>query len=499
MNSWITSLATAVCLCLLSGQAVAFSFDDVLTRAEQLAAKPFKPPKDVPDSLKALDYDQHRDIRFKQEHTLWPSKRKHFDVQMLHNGGIFNYGVKTHIYDAEGVHEYPYNSDEFDFGNNAVPKGLSPDLGFAGFRVRYPLNKPDVQDEVIVFAGASYFRAVSEGTLYGLSARGLAIDTALPSGEEFPIFREFWLERPAAGSDHLKIYALLDSKRIAGAYQFIIYPGETTRTRVKATLIAREPIKEPGIAPLTSMFFIGENTGRPAFEWRPEIHDSDGLLIQNGNDEVIWRPLENKKQLRLSMFSLENPKGFGLIQRDRDFKSYEDLETNQERRPSAWIRPIGDWGKGSVKLTEIPTNNEYNDNIVAYWVPAEKLVPGEARTFEYWLDWNQAGPAMAGMAKVVSTRLSTDSKKGKRQFIIDFQGEGLLELSQQQAIEANIWTDKNSRYNSHHMTPNPQINGARLTVELDKDKESTERSEIRIRLWHEGKPLSEIWTYLLEK
>lgn len=499
MNSWTKYLVAALSLCLLPGSSFAFGLKDVEAQAKQLAAKPFEYPDKIPPALAALSYDQHRDIRFKPENTLWPSTRKHFDVQMLHTGGIYNYGVKIHIYDAEGIREYPYNSDEFDFGKNAAPKDLPRNLGFAGFRIRYPLNRPDVQDEVVVFSGASYFRAVSRDTLYGLSARGLAIDTALPSGEEFPIFREFWLERPAAESDYIRIYALLDSKRITGAYEFIISPGDNTRTRVNATLFPREKIKEPGIAPLTSMFFLGENTPRPTFEWRPEIHDSDGLLLQNGNGEVIWRPLENQKQLRLSMFGLDNPKGFGLIQRDRAFSSYEDLETHQQRRPSSWITPIGDWGKGSVKLTEIPTNNEYNDNIVAYWVPAETLQPGEAHHFEYYLDWNQHGPEIQNVAKVVSTRLATDSKKNARQFIIDFTGDDLLELSNKQSIEANVWTDTHSRHNSHYFTPNPEINGVRLTLNLDKDQDSTERSEIRVQLWHEGKPLSEIWTYLLEK
>lgn len=496
MNTFTKAIAMAAGLCLMTSQVHAFGYDDVLKKAKDLASKEFKYPAPVPESLSKLSYDQHRDIRFKNDKTLWPSSRKHFDTQLLHNGGIFNYGVKVHIHDAEGVHEYAYSADDFDFGNNAIPKDLPADLGFAGFKLRYPINNDDVQDEVIVFAGASYFRAVSKGTLYGLSARGLAIDTALPSGEEFPIFREFWLQRPAKGSEHVRILALLDSKSVAGAYEFIIYPGDTTRTRVKATLIARNEIKELGIAPLTSMFFLGENSLRPTFEWRPEIHDSDGLLLLNGNNERIWRPLENQKQLRLSMLALENPKGFGLIQRDREFRSYEDLETHQQRRPSAWVTPIGEWGKGSVKLTEIPTNNEYNDNIVTYWVPEQSLAIGKPHTFEYWLDWNDVGPTLEKTAEVVSTRLASHEENKKRQFIIDFKSHKLLELSHKVDIEANVWTDTNIQLSDYHITPNPEIDGVRLTINLGKTTE--ERSEIRVRLWHESEPQSEIWTYLLE-
>lgn len=498
MNTFTKAIAVAMGLCLCAGQLHAFGFDDVLEKAAELAKDEFQYPDSIPKSLSALSYDQHRDIRFKQDKTLWQSSRKHFDAQLMHNGGIFNYGVKIHIHDAEGVHEYSYSAEDFDFGQNAIPKDLPEELGFAGFKLRYPINKPNVQDEVIVFAGASYFRAVSKDTLYGLSARGLAIDTALPSGEEFPIFREFWLQRPAAGSEHVRLFALLDSKSVTGAYEFVVYPGETTRTRVKATLIARKEIQELGIAPLTSMFFLGENTLRPAFEWRPEIHDSDGLMLVNGNGERIWRPLENQKQLRLSMLALESPEGFGLIQRDRDFRSYEDLETNQEKRPSAWVSPIGDWGKGAVKLIEIPTNNEYNDNIVTYWVPEQKLETGKPATFEYWLDWNKLGPELESTGEVVSTRLAIDEEHNKRQFVIDIQGQELLELSREVDIEANIWTDTHIRLSNYHITPNPQIGGIRLTINLEKEK-TDERSEIRVRLWHEGKPRSEIWTYLLEK
>lgn len=481
-----------------SGSVLAFGYADVVAKAKALAERPYEAPVASPQQLTDLDYDEYRDIRFKADKTWWPSSRKHFDVQLLHAGSIFNEPVKINVYDREGVREYPYNSDDFDFGANAVPEGLPEDLGFAGFRIRYPLNKSDVQDEVIVFSGASYFRAVSKGTLYGLSARGLAIDTALTSGEEFPVFREFWLARPAAGAEAMTIYALLDSKRIVGAFRYSIYPGETTRVKVASTLIAREKIAEVGIAPLTSMFFIGENTQRPAFEWRPEIHDSDGLLLGNGDGEFVWRPLENTKDLRLSYFSLENPKGFGLLQRDRAFSSYEDLEASQERRPSAWVMPIGDWGKGRVKLTEIPTTNEYNDNIVAYWLSDKPFKRGEQREFNYWLDWNQRGPRLSkNLALVESTRLAIDEERKTRQFVIDFKGDGLQELLASGLLKAEIWTDSKSRLEKYHFSNNSVIGGVRLTVKLHKD--NMKRSELRIRLVQDGMAVSETWTYLLEK
>ncbi len=495
-------IATALNL-LLYADAHSFSFTDVKEMAKTLSESSYVAPEKVPKAISELSYDQHRDIRFRQEETLWRSSKNHFDVQMLHTGGLFNYGVKINILDAQGNHPYLYNPEEFDVSRVRLKKDLAPDLGFAGFRLRYPLNNSDTQDEVIVFAGGSYFRAVSKDTLYGLSARGLAIDTALPSGEEFPIFREFWLQRPSRKTEFVKVFALLDSKSISGAYEFTIFPGDTTRTKVKATLFPRKDITEVGIAPLTSMFFIGENTMRPADEWRPEIHDSDGLLLENGTGEVLWRPLTNEKQLRISMFSLENPKGFGLLQRDRHFSSYEDLETHQERRPSAWITPIGDWGKGQVKLTEIPTNNEYNDNIVTYWVPQAPFEAGKEHTFQYWLDWNKHGPQHIDLSKVSATRIATHKKENTHRIVIDYSGEPLSTLlkdwcTHRKHIKVTIETDQHSSLESFHISKNPQIEGIRLSFAIKRD-DKEERTELRAHLSMNGKPLTEIWTHLLEQ
>lgn len=482
---------------LATHSVLAFDYETVVARAQGLATVPFKPPQQTPQALRQLNYDQYRDIRLRPEKTLWSSTRKrHFDMQPLHVGSIFNYPVQINIIDREGMHRLDYSSADFSFGQNPVPQGLPEDLGFAGFRVRYPINRDSIQDEVVVFAGASYFRAVSKGTLYGLSARGLAIDTASERGEEFPIFREFWLERPAAGDTAMRLYALLDSKRITGAYRFVIYPGETTRMRIEATLFPRAKIDEVGIAPLTSMFFIGKNSYRPDYEWRPEIHDSDGLLLLDGTGEWIWRPLDNQKALRISLFELNHPKGFGLLQRDRRYASYDDLETHMERRPSAWIEPIGDWGKGHVKLTEIPTNNEYNDNVVMYWVADQALPPQEPFNYAYWLNWNAKGPQTDRVAQVYATRTARNFEEKTRRFVVDFSGAGLAELPDNEPIKARIWTDDNSRLERYHVSRNPEIGGARLSFLLSKDNK--QRSELRAQLVKDNEVVSETWSYLLE-
>ena len=258
-------------------------------------------------------------------------------------------------------------------------------MGYAGFRLHYPLNTTEYYDELISFLGASYFRALGKGQKYGLSARGLAIDTAVQTGEEFPVFKEFWLKKPLRKDSNITLYALLDSPSVAGAYTFIITPGLNTTVDVDAVLFPRKPIGKLGIAPLTSMYLFGENSKNRFDDHRPEVHDSDGLLVWNGNDEWLWRPLDNSKYLRVSSFSDNNPKGFGLMQRDRKPEHYMDFEAMYEQRPSVWVEPLDDWGKGVVQLVEIPSVQEIHDNIVAFWIPNQKIEPGKEYRFRYML------------------------------------------------------------------------------------------------------------------
>ena len=319
--------------------------------------------------MQGLTYDRYRDIRFKPNEAWWRGAKLPFELAFFHQGFYFDQPVRINEVVAGRVREIKFSPDLFDFGANKIDRQKMQGLGFAGFRVHYPVNTPKYKDEVLVFLGASYFRAMGKGQVYGLSARALAVDTALISGEEFPRFVEFWIEQPAANARELTIYGLLDSKRVTGAYRFLLKPGVETVVDVKAQIFLRENVSKLGLAPLTSMFTFGENQRPRTEDYRPEVHDSDGLLIQSGTGEWIWRPLTNPKRLLVTSFALDNPLGFGLMQRDRDFSRYEDLEARYERRPSAWVEPKGKWGAGRVELVQIPSPDETNDNIVAYWVP----------------------------------------------------------------------------------------------------------------------------------
>jgi glucans biosynthesis protein len=419
-----------------------FSFAAVERLAQDRASKPYRNRSTkLPDAISKLTYDEYHDIRFQRTSSLWYD-RALFEVQFFHRG--FNFDRRVNIAEVSGGVSRPvlYNPAMFDFGPR-VPKVVFPaDLGFAGFRIHYPLNTPAYKDELLVFLGASYFRVLGRNQVYGLSARGLAIDTGAASGEEFPYFTDFWLVKPEPTARTMTIFALLDSPGITGAYQFDVRPGTTTQVQVTAELYPRRQIAKLGIAPLTSMFLYGENSGNHRFDdYRPEVHDSDGLMTERGTGEWMWRPLVNPKELRVNRFMDEHPRGFGLVQRDRDFTHYQDNEAHYERRPSYFVEPLGDWGKGGVELVEIPSDEEIHDNVVAFWVPDAPVQPQKPMTFSYLLSaytgttqWPPGGKVIAThFARVVN---GTTVVPGVRRVIVDFAGGDLDTLAGAQPLQA---------------------------------------------------------------
>jgi glucans biosynthesis protein len=361
------------------------------------------------------------------------------------------------------------------------------------------MNTPKYKDEVVVFQGASYFRAVGKGQVYGLSARGLAIDTALPSGEEFPQFTEFWIERPKAAAKEITLYALLDSPRATGAYRFVVKPGVETTVDVKARLFLRENVSKLGIAPLTSMFYSGENQRSATEDYRPEVHDSDGLSIQSGTGEWIWRPLVNPKRLLVTSFAVTNPQGFGLMQRDRRFANYEDLEANYQRRPSAWVEPKGNWGTGRIELVQIPTPDETNDNIVAYWVPDAPPRAGTPMDIEYKLSWQNESETHPPLSWVTQTRRGHGYVRKADDSIAlfaDFEGPALKKLPANANVEATVSVDANAKLLELTAYPNRITGGWRAAVRIQRldDKKPV---ELRGYLHSGSTTLSETWSYIL--
>lgn len=483
-----------------AGAAQPFGLADVATMAQKLAAEPYRPPpkNGVPEWLRKITYDQWRDIRFRPDRALWGDTPLLFHVQFFHPGFYYDRSVKINVVNAEGVHPVPFSPSDFDYGHNQFGSRVPQDLGFAGFRVHYPLNRRDYFDELIVFLGASYFRALGKGNVYGLSARGLAVDTAMPSGEEFPWFREFWIARPSPGERAITIYALLDSPSIAGAYRFVVWPGDETRIDVDEQLFPRKAIAKLGIAPLTSMFYFGENTQHRPEDYRPEVHDSDGLLMASSTGEWIWRPLMNPESLEVSSFEFQSPKGFGLIQRDRDFDHYQDLEAHPEKRPSAWIEPEQGFDKGRVELVEIPTKTDINDNIVAYWVSDKRVTPGETLHFAYKMYWYTDDATRPPGGRAVATRIDRGFKKDRYRFVVDFAGPTLQGLPEDTVLQGvvTLHSSDGSKIDllEQRVEPNPHVGGYRLVFEF---KPGSAPVDIRAFLQKGTSALTETWSYLL--
>lgn len=486
-----------------------FGFENVVLEAGELAGKPFRDTKaEVPDSLLKIKYDQWRDIRFKPEKAFWLKEKLPFTLQFFHPGLFYDRRVSLFLVERGGdVRPISFSKDYFDYKSEKVKTLVPDDLGFAGFRIHYPLNRRDYHDEVAVFLGASYFRAVGQKMNYGLSARGLAVDTALPSGEEFPYFKKFWLVQPTPDAKDITLYALLDSPSVTGAYRFVISPGEETAMQVRLTLFLRKQVAKLGIAPITSMFHHGESTAhRVLDDFRPEIHDSDGLMISTSSGEWIWRPLLNPKTLFINSFLDTNPAGFGLIQRDLDFDHYQDLESNYQNRPSLWIRTLGGWGDGRVELVQIPTNKEIFDNIVAFWVPAKLPAIGAPLSFAYEMSWHRAFESPRPPAgRVIATRVGKNKMENAkfpdaRIFVVDFAGGKLDSVPVEETVEGIVSVGRGAALAEQQLFKNPFTGGWRLAIQVLMDEKGKPKDPVELRAFlRNGEDvLTETWSYVYE-
>ena len=468
-----------------AADAIPFGHQSVRTIARKLASEPFKPPDTgLPASMDKLGYDDYRKIRFDPNQAFWRGTNLPFQVQFFTRGWLYDRRVELYEVKDGTAHPIPYRPELFDYGSTKLP----PNLGFAGFRLHAAINRPDYYDEVAVFLGASYFRAVGRNLQYGLSARGLALNTADPGGEEFPYFTTFWLERPQAGINSIVIHALMDSPSAAGAMRITLRPGDDTIMDTELALYPRVDLPQAGIATGTSMFLF-DATNRAAFDdWRPAVHDSDGLMMLTGRNEALWRPLANPRALQISNFLDSGPRGFGLMQRGRALSDYADLEARYEKRPSLWVEPIGDWGEGSVTLVEIPTRQEIHDNIVAYWRPKSPLRAKAEHNFTYRLHWCAEAPVQSDLARFVATR--SGAAEGGRVYVLEVQGGKLkpTDPPPKAAVFANAGTIENVV-----VTPNPEQGGWRIAFELKPG--DAKLAELRATLMQGDTPVSETWVY----
>lgn len=506
-------------LYLTPATATAFGLPEVAAKAKQLSQKPYKKPEEVPQKFQKLSFDQWDSIKLRSNAKLWPNNN--FNVKFRPAGYLYKYPVKIDVINTQGVHPVRFSPQMFKYSKKKLGTDLPKNLGFAGFQILYPLKratpgqhkrkcppskqaqgnghagKPKAKhNEMLSFLGATYFRARAGGQVLGLSARGLAINTATNSGEEFPYFTQFWLARPDRTSHAMVIYALLDSPSITGAYRFAIWPGSPTKMVVKAVLYPRGKIQKLGLAPLTSMYLYGQGRTRPPGYLYPAVHDSDGLLLHTKDDQWIWRPLSDPSSLSDNDFYIQNPQGFGLMQRDRNGNNYPTIPSPYQRRPSAWVQPDGQWGKGHIELVEIPSPNANNDNITAFWVPAQPPPAHKPLRFGYTLYWQGNKPPRSPRGRVVATHInSTKSDKATRRFAIDFKGGPLKGLKSGAKVKSVIEAGDNGKI------VDPELNKDRYTgtwrLQFSVKSKDGKSVQLRAYLAQDKKALTETWDYVM--
>jgi len=470
----------------------AFSFDLLADRARALAMAPHVPtPVEQPEVLERIDYDAHWRIRFRPEATVMAGATP---VQFFHLGTYFRQPVKMFVTEGDTARKVTYDSAFFDMPSNSPARDLTRGTGFAGFR----LMRPDLQSDWISFLGAAYFRTDGALRQYGQSARGLAIDSGLGTPEEFPRFTEFYIGEAPDG--RVAIHALMDSPRVTGAYRMLVsnVEGRGQVMEIDSRLYFRDAVERLGVGPLTSMFWYSETNRFQSADWRPEVHDTDGLMMHTGAGEHIWRPLNNPARVVTSSFSDDNPRGFGLIQRDRAFANYEDDGVFYDKRPSVWVEPTHGWGKGAVQLVEIPTDDEIHDNIVAFWNPADTPKAGTELRFGYRLHWTDTAPVAMDLARTVATRFGNGGVPGHPRpkdlikVVIDFEGPAVKGLGQQDGVTPEITAPEGVEIVNPYTLPVVGTDRWRLVFDV-RAPDGTETVDLRAWLSRAGAPLTETW------
>jgi periplasmic glucans biosynthesis protein len=463
-----------------------FDFDVLLEDAKRRSATAYSPQKSsLPAALDKLSPEQYRSIHFNPDAGIWRAEKLPFRLELLRAGYNLQTAVTVSTVEDGKARDLVATPAMFQM-NAALPAKVS--LPLSGFRIRSLINSKKIWDEFLVFQGATYFRAVGKNLLYGLSARGLAVNTGEPNGEEFPAFTHFWVERPTPRAKAIVMYALLESESATGAYKFTVQPGDETITDVELTLFPRAEMRVVGIATLTSMFLFDETNRGRLDDYRPEVHDSDGLQVTSKSGEQIFRQLANPVKLQVSTFTTQPPSGFGLVQRSRSQSDFQDFDAQYERRPSAWVEPKSEWGPGSVELVEIPSGRETNDNVVAFWRPAQPLTQGHPAQFSYRISWNNEPDIPKGLGRVMATRSGASIDRKRRVFVLDIVGAGEKLDGLRLDLAASAGKISNST-----LTSNSELHGLRASFEVDPI--DAELIELRLRIMRGDTPVSETWLY----
>lgn len=471
-----------------------FSEDLLDTFARRRADEPFKAPdKRVDEALSAITYEQYsRAIVYKDDQAIWRKDDGPFWLEPYHTAGtIFAFPVELYTVEAGRAARIPYSADAFEFNPPAKRPATPAQSDFAGFRALGQIDKSGAFRDFLSFIGASNFRAIAAGQVFGVSARALAINTGQTGGEDVPLFRSFWIERPKPIDQSLTIHALLDCQSAVGRYKFIVTPGYDTVIETEAVIYPRRRIPYAGIAPIASRFFFGPGVPPKRRDYRPNVHDSEALYIFNAAGEQIWRPLLNPDRLQFSVFLDKTPKGFGLIQKERSFASFQDLDQHFEKRPSLWIEPLGEWGEGSIDLIELPAPEEINENIVCFWRPKDGLGPGIGHRYRYRMHWCWNPPVESKKATIQQTRVG-ETKAGEVAFLVDFANTEACEGCNPASLTANV-TGSAGEVRNVRLAAGPSSGMQRLRFEYVPA--GSDPVDLRAELIADGKPVSETWIF----
>ena len=477
------------------GPSQPFDFEHLIAQAKALAGHPFQPPViRHAEILDKIDYDVAQQIHFRADHALWPvGSGAPFPVQLFHPGKFSKASVRIYQVTGSSAREVQYSPSLFDFGTADFLRKLPDDIGFSGFR----LMRPGARSDFLRFQGASNFLSSGELDQYGLTARAVAVNSPAPH-EELPRFSSFWIAEPAAPGGDTLIHALLDGPSLAGAFRIGVSSDTQPVLKIESVLFVRKEIQRLGIAPLASMFWYGKHNRTQGVDWHPELHDSDGLALATGAGERIWRPLNDPATPRISAFMDKDPRGFGLMQRERSFQRYEDDALSYERRPSVWIEPLTPWGEGSVQLAELPTSDETADNIAAFWVPKGPVKAGAVLRFAYKQYWLADEPHPSEAARVTATRIGIGGMTGRprppatKKFVVDFAGAPLDGLTRLDGVEPVITATRGKIANPSVL---PVAGTKEWRLSFDLAIEGTEPIDLRGFLRHEGAALTETWLY----
>ena len=494
---------------LRMGKSQPFSFDALVQEMRLLAQRPFVRESTLPQSvLESIDYEQHGKIKFNTDHALFRDGPGEYPVTFFHLGKYFRTPVRMYAVAPNGqaATQIVYEAGYFTMPSGSPARRLPPGAGFAGFRLQESRLGDQKQvdwhtNDWVAFLGASYFRSIGELAQYGVSARGIAIDVSAPGlAEEFPAFTRFYFQPSQSGTHELTVYAALEGPSITGAYRFLMRREQAVMMEVETQLFLRRDIKQLGIAPMTSMYWYSEANKPTNVDWRPEIHDSDGLALWTGAGETIWRPLNDPKRPKTSAFEDKSPRGFGLLQRDRNFDHYLD-GVHYERRPSLWVEPLGDWGPGSVQLVELPTDDETQDNIVAMWVPKQPANAGSAIHLRYRLHWSADGARETPLGRCVATRMGRGGEPGRdrpktaHKFVVEFLGGPLMSLPYG-TKPIPVLTATSGTFSDVFTEAVPDGVPGHWRAQFDFTPANSEATDLRLYLKSpSGAPLSETWLY----